>query len=264
MIKYLFLFFFILVMPLSFLYAQSSDADSAFSTIDSENAAAPIEEDQSVEEDPPLDTILNIHQIIISSDTISSWKDKKEFSYVSNLDSLLKLSQEMAEAEKLKKSSSSDNSFLDYILNATVIKLFLWSLAIFFVGIIAFQLFTNRGMFSKVDAKSAQEPEMQELEDVLGMDMDQLVYQACLKADYRLAIRYLFLKTLKLLRDKDIIEFSVDKTNGRYINEIPSQWRNDFAVLIHNYEYVWYGHFNLSEAQFALLQKKYSSFNDKI
>ncbi|HSN62074.1 MAG TPA: hypothetical protein VLR49_14140, partial [Ferruginibacter sp.] len=196
--------------------------------------------------------------------TVNYWKNKKEFRYVKNLDSLLKDLQKKQEASKENKVRMPNPSFLDSIFNAPFLKLILWTMAAIFVGVILYQLFKNKGFFKRVDRVGVEEEVVVPDEDILEQNFDKLLQQAYTQGDYRLAIRYQFLKTLQRLRDKDRIEFSVDKTNSRYVHEVPEHWRNDFAKLILNYEYVWYGNFALTAAQYDLLQKKYTSFNEKI
>ncbi len=260
-----FVIFLLFAVMLHAGYAQNPDADSVL-MIQDQPVDTPADENENYEEAEELftDTIVNIHAISILPDTVNYWKNKKEFSYVKNLDSLLKALQEKQEASKENKVRLPNPSFLDNIFNAPFLKLILWTMAAIFVGVILFQLFKNNGFFKRADRVGVQEEAVLPDDDILEQNFDKLLQQAYNLGDFRLAIRYQFLKTLQRLRDKEWIEFSVDKTNSRYVHEVPAQWRNDFAKLILNYEYVWYGNFALTAAQYDLLQKKYTSFNEKI
>lgn len=262
MIKRFFIFL-LLVSMLQAGYTQNPDADSVLMIQDQPDDAAA---DENYEETEELltDTILNIHAISILPDSVNYWKNKKEFRYVKNLDSLLKASQKKQEASKENNLRMPNPSFLDSIFNAPFLKLILWTMAAIFVVVILYQLFKNKGFFKRAERVGVEEEAVVPDEDILEQNFDKLLQQAYNQGDYRLAIRYQFLKTLQRLRDKERIEFSVDKTNSRYVHEVPEHWRNDFAKLILNYEYVWYGNFALTAAQYDLLQKKYSSFNEKI
>ncbi|MDR2954614.1 MAG: hypothetical protein LBV43_05995, partial [Prevotella sp.] len=57
-------------------------------------------------------------------------------------------------------------------------------------------------------------------ENVHEMDFDTLIANAMKNNDYRLVIRFLYLKNLKLLSDKEIIEWKTNKTNYSYQHEI--------------------------------------------
>jgi hypothetical protein len=262
MIKRLIIIFF-LSLPALCLNAQNTVEDSV-NILQEQIIDDSAQDEEVVEEEPLTDTILNIYPITILQDTISAWKNKKDFVYIKNLDSLLRVSQEEEKAKNADTMQMPNASFLDSIFNGPVIKLVLWSMAAIFVLVILFQLFKNKGFFKPVDTKWVKEEELLPGEDILEQNFDKLLQHSYRLGDYRTAIRYQFLKTLQILRDKELIDFSVDKTNSRYVHEVPVKWRNEFARLILNYEYVWYGNYLLSIEQYERLQKKYVSFNEKI
>jgi hypothetical protein len=219
------------------------------------------EENYEEEYEPVADTTLRMHAIDISRDTINSLKNREAFSYVKNLDSLLKASQQKA-PEQSKKVSG--NSFSNRLLGGHFIKIILWILAIFFIGIIIYQLFKSNGLFQRASAARVTENIENEADLFLHNDFDQLIHQACKLGDYRMGVRYLFLKTLQQLRDKNQINYEPDKTNSRYVYELPEQRRNDFSKLIFQYEYVWYGHFDINKDQYEQVQKGFYNFFQKI
>ncbi|RYY68315.1 MAG: DUF4129 domain-containing protein, partial [Chitinophagaceae bacterium] len=64
--------------------------------------------------------------------------------------------------------------------------------------------------------------------------------------------------------DNNHIDYEPDKTNSRYVYELPESWRNDFSKLVFQYEYVWYGHFDIDNNQYANVQKGYDAFLQKV
>ena len=220
------------------------------------------DEDSTVEE--LYDTILNVYPIEILQDSVQSWKNKKQLAYLKNLDSLLKASEKKESAKKNDKASAPNVSWLGQIFNGSFFKTLLWSMAGIFVVVVLYQLFKNKGLFRQNVVKPEEEQAAPSNENLLEQDFDSLILQAKRAEDFRLATRYQFLKTLQLLKEKELIEFSLEKTNSLYVREVPEKFRNDFARLILNYEYVWYGEFSLSPQQYELLQQKYTSFNEKI
>ena len=53
------------------------------------------------------------------------------------------------------------------------------------------------------------------------------------RKDYKLAVRYLFLKSLKLLSEKEIIELRNNKTNHQYLSEIKnSKFQKHFKLQL--------------------------------
>jgi hypothetical protein len=246
------------------LYAQNKEADSVFK-IEQQTLTPGLNGGEGeVEAELLTDTILNIRAIGLSPDTILQWKNKKEFNYIKNLDSLLKAYQAKEDATQPGNVSFSPPSFLDDIFNGSVLKMILWMLAAFFVLLIIYQLIKNKGFFKRVVTKGVEEETAEPEADILAQNFDLLIQQSCKLCDYRMATRYQFLKTLQLLRDHNQVDYSADKTNSRYVQELPQHWRNDFARLILSYEYVWYGNYTLTHQQYESLQQQYSSFRKKI
>lgn len=256
------------VLMLCCLHAQNMNHDSLLQVLEdlqqeSKNEEIPLEEAYMPEE-ILADTFLNINPIAISNDSVNAWKKKKEFAYASNLDSLLKAHQDKEKAKKPQRTNMPSTSFLDRIFGAPLLKMLLWTMAAIFVFVILYQLARNRGMFKSTVSKQVEEEDAAPDEDSLERDFDALLAQAFRAGDYRLAIRYHFLRTLQLLRDRQLVDYAVDKTNSRYVHEVPPRFKNEFASLILNYEYVWYGGFVLTTEQYGILQNKYVSFNNKI
>lgn len=98
-------------------------------------------------------------------------------------------------------------------------------------------------------------------ENLNEVNFETLIEDALKEKNYRLATRYLYLKSLKLLTRKDIIEWHFDKTNSEYLNEIKNEnTKSVFKRISYIYEYVWYGEFPIDE---VVYNKNISDF-DKI
>jgi len=88
-------------------------------------------------------------------------------------------------------------------------------------------------------------------ENITEVDFDQLINQAINKGNFRLATRFLYLKSLKILTKNNIIEWHFDKTNTDYLNEIKNtETKQLFKKVSHTYDYVWYGEFPVNQDQF--------------
>ena len=206
------------------------------------------------------DTLLDIGFIKILPDTIRSWKNKKAFGYTKNLDSLLKDLQNKAANDNSAKNALKTISFLDRLFNASFLQLFLWLLAVLFVGFILYNFFLSKGAFKKTNKKGGTSEQISEEELFLKQDYEALLHQAYKLQDYRLATRYLFLKTLQRLSQQSLIEFAADKTNSKYVDEIAVDKRNEFAFIVRNYEYVWYGNIHISKELFDKIEPTFSIF----
>lgn len=268
MLKRSFIILLCQLLMMGSLQSQTRDQDSLLHILEklqeqSKDDDVPAEV-EPVTEDILADTFLNINPIAISRDSVSAWKRKKELAYTRNLDSVLKAFQDKEKEKKPARANLPSGSFIDRIFGGPLLKMLLWAMAAIFVVVIFVQLAKNKGLFKTQGSRLVEEEEILPEQDVLEQDFDQLVAQAFRSQDYRLAVRYQFLKILQRLRDREIIDFAADKTNSRYVHEVPLQLKSDFASIIYSYEYVWYGEFVPSAAQYDILQKKYSSFNDKI
>lgn len=212
-----------------------------------------------------LDTMLYEHEIQISSDTIASWKADKKFAYVKNMESLLKQKEKeyMDDYKESNRHSGMEPS--KDVFSTGWIQVFFWIIAIFLVLLILYKLFINKGVFrKKLTANSLTEIEEKEPVFVPVSNLDTLVNQSVKAGDYRLAVRYLFLKTLRHLFDKGLLQQSADKTNFQYVHELEENRRKEFSSLVLTYEYVWYGHQHIGRDQYDQIEIKFSSFNPKM
>ena len=77
---------------------------------------------------------------------------------------------------------------------------------------------------------------------------------------YKLAIRYLFLKSLKLLADNGLIEINKNKSNQQYLSEIKNrQVSLAFRKASIGFEWIWYGDFQVDD---ELMKSSRNDFNN--
>jgi hypothetical protein len=88
-------------------------------------------------------------------------------------------------------------------------------------------------------------------ENITEINFDQLINQAINQSNFRLATRFLYLKSLRILSKNNIIEWHFDKTNSDYLNEIKNtETQQLFKKVSYVYDYVWYGEFPVNQDQF--------------
>lgn len=80
-----------------------------------------------------------------------------------------------------------------------------------------------------------------------NVDFEKLIQQSVLNSEYRMAIRYLFLNSLKRLHDRGDIEIRQWKAPYDYLKEIPGEKRSFFRELIDLFEVTWYGEYSADE-----------------
>ena len=83
--------------------------------------------------------------------------------------------------------------------------------------------------------------------------------------NYRLAIRYYYLLSLKYLTESDRITWQPQKTNEDYIKEIEKDHlKKDFKNITRIYDYVWYGEFKVDVLKFESLKLLFEDLNKTI
>lgn len=239
-------------------------------TVDSVNAVLPpdekdtavTDEDTSTNKETILiDTSLLIHQWIYPADSLHHLQQQKEFAYVKNLDSLLKVWQD----EYIKNQQKAEQIQIPPRGEGfPVIRFLLWTIAIAVVVFLIYRLFlSERGLFA---APTKNRKLKVEEEPVASEEyLEQQLKEAIRKKNYRLAIRYLYLQTLSKLSDKGWLQLSPDKTNYQYVKELSKQqYRNEFARITLHYEYAWYGDFTIEEDIFKPVKQEFEQFHVKL
>ena len=130
------------------------------------------------------------------------------------------------------------NSYLGYIVLIVIILLLAWILYK------TIKIPEADGSSDRVESFIQHQTE-----DIEVMDYNKLFLEAINRNDYRLAIRYLYLGSLKQLHQAQFIEWKKDKTNYEYLGELPKYKQMDFRSLYSIYEYVWYGEFQADNQQ---------------
>ena len=97
------------------------------------------------------------------------------------------------------------------------------------------------------------------------VDFEKLIQNSLKLDEKRLTIRYYYLWLLKKMSEKQIIEWDVEKTNSDYLYEIKDETlKEDFAYLSYLYNNIWYGEFELDEANFAKARNAFEKSIKKI
>lgn len=95
--------------------------------------------------------------------------------------------------------------------------------------------------------------------------LDKQINSAVAAADYRLAIRFFYLKTLRMLTDREIISVSATRTDIDLRQELTgTAYLPEFLSLQKIYQHVWYGAITLSAAQYNMVATGFDKFNSGI
>ena len=186
---------------------------------------------------------------------IDSYRSDKEFTY---------LQPPPLETNFLKK-------FIDYLIKRfpgwkrytkvlpVVFKVIIWILAIFLLYIVItktklYKLFYSGKEIDHPDVVFSS-PEEQII------DFDEAIRLQLMQQQYRQAIRLLYIKLINLLRSKDYIHYSKEKTNVDYLYDLTNkELKSQFNTITSIYNYVWYGDVEIVEDQYLRFEKSFQSF----
>lgn len=102
-------------------------------------------------------------------------------------------------------------------------------------------------------------------EHIENIDLDAYIKNALKENNYRLAIRFMYLKSLKSLSAKNLIDWNFEKTNTDYYNEIENRdLKDNFQRISYWYDHIWYGEFALDQSGFETAQKDFERLNQKL
>lgn len=107
--------------------------------------------------------------------------------------------------------------------------------------------------------------EIQEEELQSGEEYEEKIKTAIAAGDTRQAIRWWYLYTLFQLAGRQMIVAGREKTNNDYLLSMRSSpYYKKFATLTLDYEYIWYGGFEVSEDDFRNINQEFRDFNNAI
>ncbi len=147
-----------------------------------------------------------------------------------------------------------------------IIKFFIYGLLIVFALYILVKLLVgdNASSFFSRKSKMVAPLNIQE-EHIENVDLDSYIKNALKEENYRLAIRYMYLKSLKLLSLNSIIDWHFEKTNSDYYREIESEnLKENFKKASYLYENIWYGEYALDKAGFERAKKDFERLNQNL
>ncbi|MDR3272033.1 MAG: hypothetical protein LBT29_00920 [Flavobacteriaceae bacterium] len=109
------------------------------------------------------------------------------------------------------------------------------------------------------DRISAEEAE----KNLSLVDFDRLIDTAYREKNYRLAVRFYYLKILKLLSERQFIQYEYQKTNYEYAYEIQNpQLQNLFKEVSFVFDYCWYGEYRADLQDFILAKQKFGEIQE--
>ncbi len=188
----------------------------------------------------------------IPDSVLQRYKKDKDFAYADD------------PAYWVKEPVKHEKNFWDYLFEWINSRWFRGVIYALLGGILVFALYkivveNKLYLFYTAPKKTAQEESRPADADTI--DPEAGIKEAIAMGDRRLAIRYMYLKALRRLQEKGLIELSAQATDRQYVEAMQDHaLGRNFRFLTNAYEYVWYGGFNLSQEQFASLQEQFEHF----
>lgn len=224
------------------------------------------------------DTLL-IVQRNIPGDVVKKMKEEEDFWYA-DMDVIQRKSKEQVAYEKeqgqkgqkeekeqaLKEQQRRDDSYTP-IGQRSWFQTVLWIviIAVFALGLIMYLSGSSVGLFRKRNVMVPEEGNDIITEDIFAINYQREIDRAANQGNYRLAIRLLFLRLLKNMSEKNIIRYKQDKTNLDYLLELhPTGHYKNFFRITRNYEYSWYGQFNVSEEAYKVIRNEFDQFDSAL
>jgi len=128
-------------------------------------------------------------------------------------------------------------------------------------------LFTRLNPGAKILAEPGKSKVIlsEEEELVKNEDLSSLISKAVSEENFRFAVRYQYLRSLKLLDENDFIQYEFQKTNKEYLQEIPEERLQQlFAEVTKFYEFIWYGNFKVSSADYKIAANGFSKIENEL
>ena len=102
-------------------------------------------------------------------------------------------------------------------------------------------------------------------EDIHSINFEQAIADAITNNNYRLAVRLLYLQSLKRLTDKNLINWQLNKTNIAYVQELQgSNYQAAFGNLTLQFESNWYGDIPIDNTEFNAVHEQFKRFNQQL
>jgi hypothetical protein len=200
---------------------------------------------------------LSIQQRKLSDSLIKKMQADKNFWYAN----------EEFEKEKKKEQQKKNAAYVP-LGRRSWFQTLMWFLIIggFAAFLIIYLSGSNIGLFRKKNFINNEGEEEEGItEDIFAINYQKEIDKAAMQGNYRLAVRLMYLRLLKNMSEKNIIQYKQDKTNLDYLMQLhPTKHYTNFFRVTRNYEYSWYGKFDVSEQSYRLICREFDQFDNEL
>lgn len=197
----------------------------------------------------------------VPDSTIQKQQKSKEFAYANDPDY-------WKPEPQIQNQRSSGKGFWDYFyefFSIDGVRKIVYGILIAFFVFIIYRIIVVNKLYLFYSSKKTKVFAKEESTDLQDIDLEQKIQEAMTAGDHRMAVRYMYLKVLKLLNEKQWIKYHADGTNHEYVSQMSGRkLAREFSFLTNIYDYVWYGEFAVNKEQFEIVHKNFSHFYNAV
>jgi len=197
----------------------------------------------------------------VSDADLNKIKSEDDYWYINQVPPRKKqnLSSPPQNEEKGKKSSG--------LFNIPWLNVVFWIILIggFITLLVWFLSTSDIRLFRKRPKQSVEEIQEESIDNIFEINFEKEIQKATDAKNYRMAVRLLYLRTLRDLSNRHLINYVHTKTNSDYLLQLSSTvYYKTFFRLTRNFDYTWYGQFEVSPDSFDIIQNDFSSFKQQL
>lgn len=194
---------------------------------------------------------------IVPDSVVQDWKKSPDFAYAND--------PRYWKRERQEENTSAD--WFGRVLSSATFRygvyIILAALLIYAIGRIVTE--NQLGIFYRGAKRSAGSAAGAGEGPAEEEDIDRRLQESMDNKDYRQAVRYSFLRTLRRLDERGLIRGHGQATNQEYLRQLGGTVQEaPFRFLTNAYEKVWYGEFGLNEETFRRLIGYFAEFDKTI
>ncbi len=250
--------------------AHAQDSDSAYAppAVDSVGSIEEILEDTDNEEynDEEKEHSINFDPVLfedkravasrkVDDSVVNQMRKDDDFWYINQA------------PKREQPKQPREESFLNKLAKKEWFRNLLWVLVVGgFVAVLIWFIISSDIQLFKRPAPTVAKQEEDELinQSIFDISYDIEIQKAISSQNFRLAIRLLYLQTLKRLAEENIINYKQERTNSDYVMQLfNTSYYKDFFRLTRHFEYAWYGQLPVAPASFDVIRNEFSSFKQR-
>ena len=159
---------------------------------------------------------------------------------------------------QLLNSGISGKVFMYVLIGIAVLILLFVVLKLLGVNISGVFMFAQDNKVTNLSFKQGED-------NIYDEKLESILAIAIKNRAYREAVRLMYLLNLRHLDSAGLIDWKAWKTNREYHHELSSSGLKEmFRRIIYNYEYAWYGQFNIEDETFVQVQAEFEAFEKLI